>query len=130
MFLITTQILIFLLFYSLYDSVKAQVDGLSAAPFEVFRMEMESLEQPMANNKCGFYVMWAMYRYIGGKQKSQMNWCVCFPCHVFQLNKLLFCLTFVDFETAKKFEVLLATRRRDPRIPGSACNLHLGRGLQ
>jgi hypothetical protein len=53
MFLITTQILIFLLFYSLYESVKAQVDGLSAAPFEVFRMEMESLEQPMANNNAG-----------------------------------------------------------------------------
>jgi hypothetical protein len=39
-------------------------------PFQVFRMEMDTLEQPMANNECGFYVMWAMYHYIGRKTKK------------------------------------------------------------
>ena len=46
------------------------MDGLSTPPFEVFRMEMDTLEQPMANNECGFYIMWTMYHYIGGKTKT------------------------------------------------------------
>jgi hypothetical protein len=30
-------------------------------------MELETLKQPARNNECGFYVMWAMIRYLGGK---------------------------------------------------------------
>ena len=36
------------------------------------RLEMEGkyLSQPVGNNECGFYVIWAMLRYIGGKSEE------------------------------------------------------------
>jgi tryptophan-rich sensory protein len=36
-------------------------------PFKVEEMQMKTLEQPMANNECGFYIMWAMLYYLGGR---------------------------------------------------------------
>ena len=33
-------------------------------------MEGKYLSQPAGNNECGFYVMWAMLRYISGKSEE------------------------------------------------------------
>ena len=44
--------------------------GGSLVPFKVVEMEGEYLKQPAGNNECGFYVMWAMLHYIGGKSKE------------------------------------------------------------
>ena len=33
-------------------------------------MEGKYLKQPAGNNECGFYVMWAMLRYIDGKSEE------------------------------------------------------------
>jgi hypothetical protein len=39
-----------------------------SAPFSVKYMEdLKTLDQPMGNNECGFYVMWAMLKYFGAK---------------------------------------------------------------
>ena len=40
------------------------------SPFEVDHMPLETLEQPMANNECRFYIMWAMLHYLRGKTKE------------------------------------------------------------
>jgi hypothetical protein len=69
--------------------------------FQVDYVPLRTLEQPMANNKCGFYVMWAMLQYLGGKMSyANELGCVCFPFYLYRLiqqNDLLFCLTFVPF---------------------------------
>ena len=38
-------------------------------PFQVVPMQLETLDQPAGNNKCGFYVMWAMLHYLGIKSE-------------------------------------------------------------
>ena len=38
--------------------------------FKVVEMEGKYLKQPAGNNECGFYVIWAMLRYIGGKSEQ------------------------------------------------------------
>ncbi|XP_066361600.1 uncharacterized protein [Miscanthus floridulus] len=38
-------------------------------PFKAVEME-KYLKQPAGNNECGFYVMWAMLRYIDGKSEE------------------------------------------------------------
>jgi len=45
--------------------------------WEVDHMPMESLEQPMANNKCGFYVMWTKYQYLSRSTEEGNNKMVC-----------------------------------------------------
>ena len=44
--------------------------GGTSVPFKVIEMEGKYLSQPTENNECGFYVMWAMLRYIGGKSEE------------------------------------------------------------
>ena len=41
--------------------------GGTQVPFKVVEIEGKYLKQPAGNNECGFYVMWAMLRYISGK---------------------------------------------------------------
>ena len=37
-------------------------------PFKVeYMKKLPHLDQPMGNNECGFYVMWAMLAYFGAK---------------------------------------------------------------
>ena len=38
--------------------------------FQVAPMQLETLDQPAGNNECGFYVMWAMLRYLGIKLEA------------------------------------------------------------
>jgi len=45
-------------------------------PFKVDEMPLETLEQPEANNECGFYVICAMLIYLGGKS-SHVDELVC-----------------------------------------------------
>ena len=33
-------------------------------PFKVVEMDGKYIKQPARNNECGFYVIWAMLRYI------------------------------------------------------------------
>jgi hypothetical protein len=42
------------------------IDG-TKVPFQAAPMELETLNQPVGNNECGFCVMWAMLRYLGVK---------------------------------------------------------------
>jgi hypothetical protein len=57
-------------------SVKENMDGDRMIQFEAHCMEAHTLEQPMANNECGFYVMWAMHQYLGGNM-TEGNQMVC-----------------------------------------------------
>ena len=40
------------------------------APFQVVEMQLETLKQSVGNNERGFYVMWAMLRYLGIKLEA------------------------------------------------------------
>ena len=44
--------------------------GGTKVPFQVAPMQLETLDQPAGNNECGFYVMWAMLRYLGVKAEA------------------------------------------------------------
>ena len=44
--------------------------GGTKVPFQVAPMQLEILDQPAGNNECGFYVMWAMLRYLGVKSEA------------------------------------------------------------
>ena len=44
--------------------------GGTQVPFNVVEMEGKYLSRPAGNNEYGFYVMWAMLRYIGGKSEE------------------------------------------------------------
>ena len=44
--------------------------GGTQVPFKVVKIEGKYLKQPARNNDCGFYVMWAMLRYIGEKSEE------------------------------------------------------------
>ena len=48
---------------------KEDISVGTQVPFKVVEME-KYLKQPAGNNECGFYVMWAMLRYIGGKSEE------------------------------------------------------------
>ena len=50
-------------------SVQRRHIGGTSVPFKVVEME-KYLSQPAENNECGFYVMRAMLRYIGGKSEE------------------------------------------------------------
>ena len=49
-------------------SVRRRHIGGTQIPVKV--VEGKYMSQPAGNNECGFYVMWAMLRYIGGKSKE------------------------------------------------------------
>ena len=51
-------------------SVRRKHIGGTHVPFKVVEMEGKYLKLPAGNNECGFYVMWAMLCYIGGKSKE------------------------------------------------------------
>ena len=61
----TYRFLIFLLLMLL--SVRRRHIGGTPVPFKVVEMEGKYQSQPAGNNECGFYIMWAMLHYIGGK---------------------------------------------------------------
>ena len=63
----TYRFLTFLLLMLL--SVRRHIGG-TQVPFKVVEMEGKYLKQPAGNNECGFYVMWAMLRYIDRKSKE------------------------------------------------------------
>ena len=64
----TYRFLTFLLLMLL--SVRIRHIGGTQVPFKVVEMEGKYLKQPVGNNECEFYVMWAMLRYIGGKSEE------------------------------------------------------------
>ena len=51
-------------------SVSARMVGGTRVLFQVAPMQLETLDQPVENNECGFYVMWAMLRYLGVKSEA------------------------------------------------------------
>ena len=44
--------------------------GGTNVPFQVAPMQLETLDQPTGNNECGFYIIWAMLRYLGVKSEA------------------------------------------------------------
>ena len=44
--------------------------GGTKVPFQVAPMQLKTLDQPAGNNKCEFYVIWAMLRYLGIKLEA------------------------------------------------------------
>ena len=61
----------FLMFLLLMlHSVRRRYIGGTHVPFKVVEIEGKYLKQPTGNNECGFYVMWTMLRYIGGKSEE------------------------------------------------------------
>jgi hypothetical protein len=50
--------------------VKENMDDHRNNLFEVSCIQAHKLEQPMANNGSGFYVMWVMHQYLGGSSKE------------------------------------------------------------
>ena len=61
--------------YNVAHSVMKNMDGNRWTQFDVDYMQMETLQQPMANNKCGFYMMWAMHVYRGSKREGNKMVC-------------------------------------------------------
>ena len=51
-------------------SVRRRHISGTQVPFKVVEMEGKYLKQSAGNNECGFYIMWAMLRYIGGKSEE------------------------------------------------------------
>ena len=51
-------------------SVQRRHIGGTQVPFKVVEIEGKYLKQLAGNNECGFYAMWAMLRYIGGKSEE------------------------------------------------------------
>ena len=64
----TYRFLMFLLI--ILHSIRRRHIGGTQVPLKAVEMEGKYLKQPAKNNKCGFYVMWAMLRYIGGKSEE------------------------------------------------------------
>ena len=62
------RFLMFLLLMLL--SIRRRHIGGTPVPFKVVEIVGKYLSQPAENNECGFYVMWAMLRYIGGKSEE------------------------------------------------------------
>jgi hypothetical protein len=60
------------------------------------------LDQPAGNNECGFYAMWAMLRYIGGKLPEADKLVCITPYHLYMLiipqNDLLISLSFMPLD--------------------------------
>ena len=54
----------------MWHSVQARMVGRTKVPFQVAPMQLETLDQPAGNNECGFYVMWAMLRYLSVKLEA------------------------------------------------------------
>ena len=53
-------------------NVKENMEGMNRFNlFKVDHMSMETLEQSMANNKCGLYVMWPKHVYLGGSTSEE-----------------------------------------------------------
>jgi len=51
-----------------WNNHDSKIERRWKAPFTVYYMEdLKTLQQPMGNNECGFYVMWAMLVYFGAK---------------------------------------------------------------
>ena len=51
-----------------WRNVEPRMQKTWRAPFKVHEMKwVRTLDQPMGNNECGFYVMWAMLAYFGAK---------------------------------------------------------------
>ena len=51
-------------------SVRRRHIGGTHVPFKIVEMEGKYLKQSAGNNECGFYVMWVMLHYIGGKSEE------------------------------------------------------------
>ena len=64
----TYRFLMFLLL--MLHSIRRRHIGETQVPFKIVEIEGKYLKQPAGNNECGFYVMWAMLRYIGGKSEE------------------------------------------------------------
>jgi hypothetical protein len=51
----------------MWHNVQGRMIGGTNVPFQVAPMQLETLNQPVGKNECGFYVMWAMLRYLAVK---------------------------------------------------------------
>ena len=80
----TYHFLMFLLLILL--SVQRRHIGGTQVPFKVVKMEGTYLKQPAGNNECGFYVMWAMLRYIGGKSEEADKFVCIIPLSFMSVN--------------------------------------------
>ena len=60
----------------MWHSVQAIMVGGTKVPFQVAPMQLETLDQTARNNECGFYVMWAMLRYLSVKSEAADALCV------------------------------------------------------
>ena len=54
----------------MWHSVQAGMVGGTKVPFQVAPMQLETLDQPAENNEYGFYIMWAMLRYLDVKSEA------------------------------------------------------------
>ena len=70
-------------------SVRRRNIGGTPVPFKVVEIEGKYLKQPAENNECGFYVMWAMLRYIGGKSEEADKLVCIIPISFMSVNHSL-----------------------------------------
>ena len=56
--------------FIMWHSVQARMVGGMKVPFQVAPMQLETLDQQAGNNKCGFYVTWAMLHYLSVKSEA------------------------------------------------------------
>lgn len=70
----------------MWHSVRKYRLEASFVPFKVEVMDLTHLEQPMGNNECGFYVMWVMLQYVGGKAIKQDQFVCIIPISFVSVN--------------------------------------------
>ena len=69
-------------------SVRRSHIGGKPVPFKVVEIEGKYLTQLAGNNECGFYVMWAMLRYIDRKSKEADKLVYIIPISFMSINNL------------------------------------------
>ena len=85
--LFSSQTYRFLMFFLLMlHSIRRRHFGRMQVPFKVVEIEEKYLKQPAGNNECGFYVMWAMLRYIGGKSEEADKLVCIIPISFMSIN--------------------------------------------
>ena len=80
----TYRFLMFLLL--MLHSVRRRHIGGMHIPFKVVEMEGKYLKQPSGNNECMFYVIWAMFRYIGKKSEEEEKLVCIIPISFMSVN--------------------------------------------
>jgi hypothetical protein len=93
----------------MWHSVRRRHIGGTEVAFEVIKMVGPYLDQPAGNNECGFYAMWAMVCYIGGKSPEVDKLVCIIPIPFIYVNNSTKRSTDFSFIHAFGYHIFLTT---------------------